>query len=85
MPGEQRHDQRAQARDQRRRQRRDDQEGERGRVEPDEVGQQQPGDAREQRRRPSQAAASTRRTGTPSVAVISRSLASARIAVPSLV
>ena len=34
---------------------------------------------------PSQAAASTRRTGTPSVAVISRSLAIARIAVPSLV
>ena len=34
---------------------------------------------------PNQAAASTRRTGTPSVAVISRSLAIARIAVPSLV
>ena len=34
---------------------------------------------------PSQAAASTRRTGTPSIAVISRSLASARIAVPTLV
>ncbi len=34
---------------------------------------------------PSQAAASTRRTGTPSVAVISRSLAIARIAVPGLV
>ena len=33
---------------------------------------------------PSHAAASTRRTGTPSVAVISRSLASARIAVPEL-
>jgi hypothetical protein len=32
---------------------------------------------------PSQAAASTRRTGTPSVAVISRSFASARMAVPS--
>ena len=37
------------------------------------------------RPQPNQAAASTRRTGTPSVAVISRSLASARIAVPSLV
>ena len=34
---------------------------------------------------PNQAAASTRRTGTPSVAVISRSLASARMAVPSFV
>ena len=34
---------------------------------------------------PSQAAASTRRTGTPSVAVISRSSASARIAVPTFV
>ena len=34
---------------------------------------------------PSQAAASTRRTGTPRVAVISRSLAIARIAVPRLV
>ena len=34
---------------------------------------------------PSHAAASTRRTGTPSVAVISRSFASARIAVPRLV
>ena len=34
---------------------------------------------------PSQATASTRLTGTPSVAVISRSLASARIAVPSFV
>ena len=34
---------------------------------------------------PNQAAASTRRTGTPSVAVISRSFASARIAVPSFV
>ena len=33
---------------------------------------------------PNQADASTRRTGTPSVAVISRSLAIARIAVPSL-
>ena len=33
---------------------------------------------------PNQAAASTRRTGTPSVPVISRSLAIARIAVPSL-
>ena len=36
------------------------------------------------RPQPSHAAASTRRTGTPSVAVISRSLAMARIAVPSL-
>ena len=34
---------------------------------------------------PNHAAASTRRTGTPSVAVISRSFASARIAVPSFV
>ena len=34
---------------------------------------------------PNHATASTRRTGTPSVAVISRSSASARIAVPSLV
>src|SRR5205823_14158409 len=34
---------------------------------------------------PNQAAASTRRTGTPRVAVISRSLARARIAVPSFV
>jgi len=34
---------------------------------------------------PNQAAASTRRTGTPSAALISRSLAIARIAVPSLV
>ena len=34
---------------------------------------------------PNHAAASTRRTGTPSIAVISRSLAIARIAVPSLV
>ena len=34
---------------------------------------------------PSQATASTRRTGTPSVDVISRSSASARIAVPSFV
>ena len=34
---------------------------------------------------PSQAAASTRRTGTPSMAVISRSLASERMAVPSFV
>ena len=33
---------------------------------------------------PNHAAASTRRTGTPSMAVISRSLASARIAVPVL-
>ena len=33
---------------------------------------------------PNHATASTRRTGTPSIAVISRSLASARIAVPSL-
>ena len=66
-----------QARDQRRRQRRDDQERERGRVEPDQVRQQQPRHAGEQRRRPARPAASTRRTGTPSVAVISRSLASA--------
>ena len=34
---------------------------------------------------PNHAAASTRRTGTPSMAVISRSLASARMAVPTLV
>ena len=34
---------------------------------------------------PNHAAASTRRTGTPSMAVISRSLASARIAVPTFV
>ncbi len=33
---------------------------------------------------PNHATASTRRTGTPSIEVISRSLASARIAVPSL-
>src|SRR3954468_4228582 len=39
----------------------------------------------ETRPEPSHAAASTRRTGTPSVAVISRSLASARIAVPRFV
>ena len=34
---------------------------------------------------PNHAAASTRRTGTPSIEVISRSLASARIAVPTFV
>ena len=41
--------------------------------------------APDSRPEPSHAAASTRRTGTPSVAVISRSLASARMAVPVFV
>ena len=80
-----RDDERAQARDQGRRQRRDHQEGEGGRVQPDQVGEQQPGDAgraRRSRARPRPRPAAPAR---PSVAVISRSLASARIAVPSFV
>ena len=47
-------------------------------------GEQQP-DAPHTSPETNQAEASTSRTGTPSVAVISRSLASARIAVPSFV
>ena len=83
--GDERHDERPQPRDQRRGERRDDQEGQRRGVEPDEVREQQARRRPEIRPEPSQATASTRRTGTPSVAVISRSLASARIAVPRFV
>ena len=84
-PAEQRHPERAQPADQRRRKRGDDEERQ-GRVveRREQVGEHSPA-APQASPEPNQAAASTRRTGTPSVAVISRSLASARIAVPSFV
>ena len=82
-PAEERHPQRPQATDQRYGERGDDQERQRRLVERHEqVGEEEPA-MPEKMPDPNHAAASTRRTGTPSVAVISRSFASARIAVPA--